>query len=75
MLAKKTVNNQVTLPKEVMDLFPGTGAFDVRIENGTIILKPIQPRSLEHVQNKIAALGVTEEDIRDAIAWARGKKN
>lgn len=75
MLAKKTVNNQVTLPKEVMDLFSGTDAFDVQIENGMIILKPIQPRSLEHVQNKIAALGVTEEDIRDAIAWARGKKN
>jgi hypothetical protein len=75
MLAKKTVNNQVTLPKEIMDLFPGTDSFDVQIENGRIILKPLQPQSLEQVQDKIAQLGVTEEDIRDAIAWARGKKN
>lgn len=75
MLAKKTVNNQVTLPQEIMDLFPGTDSFDVQIENGRIILKPLQPQSLEQVQDKIAQLGVTEEDIRDAIAWARGKKN
>lgn len=74
MLAKKTVNNQVTLPKEIMDLFPGTDSFDVQIENGRIILKPIQPYDLEQVQNKIAELGITEEDIRDAIVWARGKK-
>ena len=74
MLAKKTVNNQVTLPKEIIDLFPGTDSFDVQIENGRIILKPIQPYDLEQVQNKIAELGITEEDIRDAIVWARGKK-
>jgi hypothetical protein len=75
MLAKKTVNNQVTLPKEIMDLFPGTDSFDARVENGRIILKPIQRHSLEQVQDKIAELGVTEDDIRDAIIWARGKTN
>jgi hypothetical protein len=70
MLAKKTVNNQVTLPKEILDLFPGTDSFDVQIENGRIILKPLQPYDLEQVQNKIAELGIMEEDIRDAIVWA-----
>jgi len=43
MLAKKTVKNQLTLPKEIVDLFPDTEAFDVQIEKGRIILKPIQP--------------------------------
>ena len=75
MLAKKTVKNQLTLPKEIVDLFPDTEAFDVQIEKGRIILKPIQPDRLDQVQKKIAQLGITERDIRDAIAWARGKKS
>ena len=74
MLARKTLQNQLTLPKEIVDLFPDTDSFDVQVENGRIILKPIQPDRLEQVQKKIARLGITEGDIRDAIAWARGKK-
>ena len=34
MLAKKTSKNQLTLPKEVADKFPGTDYFDVRVEGG-----------------------------------------
>jgi len=74
MLAKKTLKNQLTLPKEIVDLFPDTDSFDVQVENGRIILKPIQPDRLEQLQKKISQLGITEGDIRDAIAWARGKK-
>ena len=74
MLAKKTLKNQLTLPKEIVDLFPDTDSFDVQVENGRIILKPIQPDRLEQVQKKIAQLGITEGDIPDAIAWARGKR-
>jgi hypothetical protein len=74
MLAKKTLKNQLTLPKEIVDLFPDTDSFDVQVENGRIILKPIQPDRLEQVQKKITQLGVTEGDVLDAIAWARGKK-
>ena len=74
MLEKKTLKNQLTLPKEIVDLFPDTDSFDVQVENGRIILKPIQPDRLEQVQKKITQLGVTEGDVLDAIAWARGKK-
>jgi hypothetical protein len=74
MLAKKTLKNQLTLPKEIVDLFPDTDSFDVQVENGRIILKPIQPDRLEQVQKKITQLGITEGDVRDAIAWVRGKK-
>jgi hypothetical protein len=74
MLAKKTLKNQLTLPKEIVDLFPDTDSFDVQVENGRIILKPIQPDRLEQVQKKITQLGVTEGDVLNAIAWARGKK-
>ncbi len=74
MLAKRSQQNQLTLPKEIVDLFPDTDAFEVQVESGKIILKPIQPSRLEQVQQKIAGLGITEEDIRDAIVWAREKK-
>ena len=38
-------------------------------------LKPIQPYCLEQRQNKILELGITEEDIRDAVTWARRYKS
>ena len=74
MLAKRTQQDQLTLPREIVDLFPDTDTFEVQVESGKIILKPIQPSRLEQVQNKITGLGITEEDIRDAIAWARERK-
>ena len=40
MLAKKTSKNQLTLPKEVAEKFPGTDYFDVRVEGRVIELRP-----------------------------------
>ena len=72
MLAKKTLNNQITLPKKIADLFPDTDYFDVELDNGVIILRPVQPQSLNQVQEKLSQLGITESDIQDALNWARG---
>jgi bifunctional DNA-binding transcriptional regulator/antitoxin component of YhaV-PrlF toxin-antitoxin module len=71
LLAKKTVKNQLTLPKKIADKFPATEYFDVRIENGAIILRPVRPEGVEEVREKLARLGITEKDVRDAIAWGR----
>jgi hypothetical protein len=71
LLAKKTVKNQLTLPKKIADRFPATEYFDVRIENGSIILRPVRPDGIEEVREKLARLGITERDVRDAIAWGR----
>ena len=74
MLAKKTVKNQLTLPKKVAEKFLGTGYFDVRVENDSIVLRPVRPEGVEEVRERLARLKITEKDIRDAIAWARESK-
>jgi len=74
MLAKKTVKNQLTLPKKIADAFPGVDHFDVRIDNGRIVLAPVRPDRLEQVRARLAELGVTERDVKRAVAWARRRR-
>ncbi len=77
-LAKKTSKNQITLPKKVASQFPGIEYFDVRCENGAIVLYPVALDNLDkadRVREKLEGLGITDKDIGDAIAWARDKKS
>lgn len=74
MLAKKTVNNQITLPQKIADLFPDTDYFDVEFDSGAIILRPVNLQNLTQVQEKLSHLGITEADIQEAIDWARGTR-
>jgi hypothetical protein len=71
MLAKLTVKNQLTLPKAVAKNFAGVEYFDVSTDGSTISLKPLRPSRLDEVRAKLASLGITERDVKDAIAWAR----
>ncbi|MDH7514195.1 MAG: hypothetical protein QHH14_14725 [Clostridiales bacterium] len=78
MLCKRTYKNQITLPKKIMEDFKDVEYFQAKAEAGKIILEPmkITPASappIEKVRRKIAALGLTEKDIEEAIAWARKK--
>lgn len=73
MLAKKTSKNQITLPKAIVDRFPDATYFDVRAEDGRIILVPMQPGRADEVRTKLEALGIRDSDVEDAIAWARRK--
>jgi hypothetical protein len=77
MLAKKTVKNQITLPKAVVDELPDTEYFEVRLERGEIHLKPVvlegSSSRLRRVRRKIRDLGLTEKDIEAAIGWARNR--
>ncbi len=75
MLAKKTVKNQITLPKKIVEKFPDAEYFDVEEDNGNIILKPVFPVRIDEVRKKLAELGITERDVRDAVQWARGSKD
>jgi len=74
VLAKKTVKNQLTLPKKIVEKFPATEYFDVRVENDAIVLRPVRPEGVEEVREKLARLGITEKDIRSGIVWARAKR-
>jgi len=71
MLAKKTSNNQITLPKRIVEQFPGVEYFEVRAENDRIILEPACPTEARQVREKLAELGIRESDVDEAVAWAR----
>ena len=71
MLAKKTVKNQITLPKRVIQDFPNVEYFDVRREDDRIVLEPLKTDRAKQVRAKLAALKITETDIAKAVGWAR----
>lgn len=71
MLAKLTSKNQVTLPKAAVSGVEATEYFDVSVENGRIILTPVRMQQAQAVREKLEQLGITEQDIEDAVEWAR----
>jgi antitoxin component of MazEF toxin-antitoxin module len=71
MLAKLTSKNQITLPKAVVSRIDATEYFDVTVDNGRIVLTPARVQPAQAVRDKLAQLGITEQDVTDAIAWAR----
>jgi hypothetical protein len=71
MLAKMTVKNQLTLPKAVITRFSGVEYFDVSTDGTSITLHPLQRSRVDEVWAKMEKLGITEQDVSDAITWAR----
>ena len=75
MLAKKTSKNQLTLPKEIVGKFPGIDLFDATIEQNRIVLTPMKvipiTVSLSGVRSKMKKLGLTPDDVDEAVKWAR----
>jgi hypothetical protein len=71
MLAKMTVKNQLTLPKAVATRFRGVEYFDVSTDGESIVLKPLQRSRADEVRMRLAELGIVEQDVADAVKWAR----
>ena len=71
MIAKLTDKNQLTIPESIASEFEGIEYFDVTKEPGRIVLTPVQVVGAKHVRRKMDELGITEEDIADAVKWAR----
>jgi hypothetical protein len=78
MLAKKTSKNQVTLPKKILKEIPETDYFDVSLQNGMVLLRPVTVTEagsrLATVRQKIRELGLEPKDLDQAIRWARSGK-
>jgi len=78
MLTKKTSKNQITLPKKVVELFPGTQYFDATIQDNKIVLIPVRitgaASQLDTVREKMKKLGISQKDVGEAIRWARKGK-
>ena len=71
MLAKMTSKNQLTLPKSITTAVGPTEYFDVEARNGQIVLTPVRIQRGDAVRAKLAELDLREQDIADAVAWAR----
>jgi hypothetical protein len=71
MLAKLTAKNQLTLPKSITNAVGPAEYFDVEVKDGQVILTPVRIQRADAVRAKLAALELTEQDVADAVAWAR----
>jgi len=75
MLSKITTKNQITIPKKIIDQIPDARYFDVELDNGIVLLKPLRfyDTDLEQIRSKINELGLKEDCVTEAIKWARSK--
>lgn len=71
MLSKITSKNQITIPKAIMALVPKAEYFEVEAVDNRIILTPVKVTRINQVWDKLDALGITEQDITDAVEWGR----
>ena len=71
MLAKITAKNQLTLPKAITKAIGPAEYFDVEAKDGQIVLTPVRIQRADAVRAKLAKLDLTEQDVADAVSWAR----
>jgi hypothetical protein len=71
MLAKINGRNQLTLPKSVTDALGAVEYFEVEVANGRVVLTPVRIQCVDAVRAKLAELDLTDQDVSDAVAWAR----
>ena len=71
MIAKLTSKNQLTLPKSITREIGETEYFEVSVEGRQIILTPVKIQRADAVRAKLADLGINEQDVANAVDWAR----
>jgi cysteinyl-tRNA synthetase len=71
MLAKMTSKNQITLPKAIVSMVSPSDYFEVEAVNDKIMLTPVRFHEADAVRRKLEEMGITEQDVADAVKWAR----
>jgi hypothetical protein len=71
MLAKLTSKNQLTLPKAAVEALGPVSHFQVEVDGDRLVLMPARVGEAAAVREKLAALGLGEGDVADAVGWAR----
>jgi antitoxin component of MazEF toxin-antitoxin module len=72
MLVQLGADNQITLPQSIVQAIGFNEYFGVEVLAGRNILTPLN--RADAVWAKLAELGITEQDIADAIALVRRNK-
>lgn len=70
-MAKRTSKNQVILPKAIVQRVGEADDYDVTVQVGKIVLTPVRLQQADAVRAKVERLGITQDDVDEAIAWAR----
>ncbi|MFO7731550.1 MAG: AbrB/MazE/SpoVT family DNA-binding domain-containing protein [Spirochaetia bacterium] len=70
MISKLTSKNQITIPKSILSGLE-TQYFEVEQKEGKIILTPVKSKAADEVREKLQGLGITEQDVQDAVEWTR----
>ncbi|AJD49435.1 hypothetical protein S7S_15115 [Isoalcanivorax pacificus W11-5] len=71
MLAKMTAKNQLTLPKAAVEAAGNPEYFEIEVRAGQLLLTPVRLQRADAVRARLAELSLTEDDLADAVAWAR----
>ena len=66
-----TSKNQITLPKAVVSSVAPSDYFDVEAVEGRIVLTPVRISKADALRDKLAELELSEQDIANAVKWAR----
>ena len=74
MLAKLTSKNQLILPKKAVEALGAVTYFEVEVEGDHLVLRPTHIGGAAAVRRKLAELGVRDEDVAEAVAWARKRR-
>ena len=75
MLAKLSNKNQITIPKVILQKIGAVEYFEVRVNDSHIVLTPVKIQQTEAIREKLAALGIKDGDVKDALTWARGENS
>lgn len=75
MISKITSKNQITIPKKIINQIPDAKYFDVKLEDGVVMLKPLAfyDTDLKEIRSKLKQLGLKPDTVADAVRWARSK--
>ena len=71
MRAKLKDGNQLTLPDDVAKALEGIEYLDIEEKLGCLVLTPVRETTIDDIHDKLELLGITEQDVADAVAWAR----
>ena len=69
--ATLTSKGQITLPKAIVQRVGEADDYDVTVQVGKIVLTPVRLQQADAVRAKVERLGITQDDVDEAIAWAR----
>ena len=69
MMAKLTSKNQITIPKKIIEQLGETRYFEVELQDGVIVLKPLKTyeTDLSKIRSKIKKLGLTPDSVGEAV--------